>query len=92
MPRTVLASTGLPSESGALVRLVSQRLLDRTVLRARSMINRLFHLFGTRQGCEAADVDGDVRLVVTRVQHDVLMSRVSRKVHDKRLLKLIGAT
>jgi len=24
------------------------------------------------------------------VQHDVLMSRVSRKVHDKRLLKLIG--
>ncbi len=25
-----------------------------------------------------------------RVQHDVLMARVSRKVHDKRLLKLIG--
>ena len=25
-----------------------------------------------------------------RVQHDVLMSRVSRKVHDQRLLRLIG--
>jgi RNA-directed DNA polymerase len=25
-----------------------------------------------------------------RVQHDVLMSRVSRKVHDWRLLRLIG--
>ncbi|WP_261340354.1 reverse transcriptase domain-containing protein, partial [Novipirellula maiorica] len=35
-------------------------------------------------------VDMDLSKFFDRVQHDVLMSRVSRKVHDKRLLKLIG--
>ncbi|TWU51561.1 Group II intron-encoded protein LtrA [Rubripirellula reticaptiva] len=32
----------------------------------------------------------DLSKFFDRVQHDVLMARVSRKVHDKRLLKLIG--
>ncbi|MDB2686725.1 reverse transcriptase domain-containing protein [Mariniblastus sp.] len=32
----------------------------------------------------------DLSKFFDRVQHDVLMRRVSRKVHDKRLLKLIG--
>ena len=32
----------------------------------------------------------DLSKFFDRVQHDVLMSRVSRKVHDKRLLRLIG--
>lgn len=35
-------------------------------------------------------IDMDLSKFFDRVQHDVLMSRVSRKVHDKRLLKLIG--
>jgi len=35
-------------------------------------------------------VDMDLSKFFDRVQHDVLMSRVSRKVHDKRLLRLIG--
>ena len=35
-------------------------------------------------------VDMDLSKFFDRVQHDVLMSRVSRKVKDKRLLKLIG--
>ena len=35
-------------------------------------------------------VDMDLSKFFDRVQHDVLLSRVSRKVHDKRLLKLIG--
>jgi RNA-directed DNA polymerase len=35
-------------------------------------------------------VDMDLSKFFDRVQHDVLMARVSRKVHDKRLLKLIG--
>ena len=35
-------------------------------------------------------VDMDLSKFFDRVQHDVLMRRVSRKVHDKRLLKLIG--
>jgi RNA-directed DNA polymerase len=34
-------------------------------------------------------VDVDLSKFFDTVQHDVLMSRVSRKVHDKRLLKLI---
>jgi RNA-directed DNA polymerase len=32
----------------------------------------------------------DLSKFFDRVQHDVLMARVSRKVHDKELLKLIG--
>ena len=32
----------------------------------------------------------DLSKFFDRVQHDVLLARVSRKVHDKRLLKLIG--
>jgi RNA-directed DNA polymerase len=35
-------------------------------------------------------VDMDLSKFFDRVQHDVLMSRVARKVHDKRLLRLIG--
>ena len=35
-------------------------------------------------------IDVDLSKSFDRVQHDVLMCRVSRKVHDKRLLKLIG--
>ena len=35
-------------------------------------------------------VDMDLSKFFDRVQHDVLVRRVSRKVHDKRLLKLIG--
>jgi RNA-directed DNA polymerase len=35
-------------------------------------------------------VDMDLSKFFDRVQHDVLMSRVSRKVRDKRLLSLIG--
>ena len=35
-------------------------------------------------------VDMDLSKFFDRVQHDVLMARVSRKVHDKRLLALIG--
>lgn len=35
-------------------------------------------------------VDMDLSKFFDRVQHDVLMARVSRKVKDKRLLKLIG--
>jgi RNA-directed DNA polymerase len=35
-------------------------------------------------------VDMDLSKFFDRVQHDVLMARVSRKVSDKRLLKLIG--
>jgi len=35
-------------------------------------------------------VDMDLSKFFDRVQHDVLMARVARKVHDQRLLKLIG--
>jgi RNA-directed DNA polymerase len=35
-------------------------------------------------------VDMDLSKFFDRVQHDVLMARVSRKVHDKRLLVMIG--
>jgi RNA-directed DNA polymerase len=35
-------------------------------------------------------IDVDLSKFFDRVQHDVLMSRVSRKVHDRRLLRLIG--
>ena len=35
-------------------------------------------------------VDVDLSKFFDRVQHDVLMTRVSRKVHDRRLLRLIG--
>ena len=35
-------------------------------------------------------VDMDLSKFFDRVQHDVLLARVSRKVHDKRLLSLIG--
>ncbi len=35
-------------------------------------------------------VNMDLSKFFDRVQHDVLMSRVTRKVHDKRMLKLIG--
>jgi len=35
-------------------------------------------------------VDMDLSKFFDRVQHDVLLTRVARKVHDKRLLKLIG--
>jgi RNA-directed DNA polymerase len=35
-------------------------------------------------------IDMDLSNFFDRVQHDVLMARVSRKVHDRRLLKLIG--
>jgi RNA-directed DNA polymerase len=36
-------------------------------------------------------VDMDLSKFFDRVQHDVLMSRVSRKVRDRRLLRLIGS-
>ena len=42
-----------------------------------------------RQGY-AHVIDVDLSKFFDRVQHDLLMSCVSRKVHDKRLLKLIG--
>ena len=42
-----------------------------------------------RQGY-AHCVDVDLSKFFDRVQHDVLMSRVSRKVHDQRLLGLVG--
>jgi RNA-directed DNA polymerase len=32
----------------------------------------------------------DLSKFFDKVQHDVLLSQVARKVHDKRLLKLIG--
>ena len=35
-------------------------------------------------------VDMDLSTFCDRVQHDMLVVRVSRKVHDKRLLKLLG--
>ncbi len=35
-------------------------------------------------------VDMDLSKFFDRVQHDVLMTRVARQVHDRRLLKLIG--
>lgn len=35
-------------------------------------------------------VDMDLSKFFDRVQHDVLLARVSRKVHDRRLLQLIG--
>mgnify|MGYP001794068059 CR=1 FL=1 len=35
-------------------------------------------------------IDVDLSKFFDRVQHDVLMSRVSRKVHDRGLLRLIG--
>ena len=41
---------------------------------------------GGRRWC----VDMDLSKFFDRVQHDVLMSRVARKVRDKRLLRLIG--
>lgn len=41
---------------------------------------------GGRRWC----VDMDLSKFFDRVQHDVLMARVARKVRDKRLLKLIG--
>ena len=41
---------------------------------------------GGRRWC----VDMDLSKFFDRVHHDVLMARVARKVHDKRLLKLIG--
>jgi len=41
---------------------------------------------GGRRQC----VDMDLSKFFDRVQHDVLMSRVARKVRDKRLLRLIG--
>ena len=43
----------------------------------------------TRRGNRFA-VDMDLSKFFDRVQHDVLMSRLRRKVSDKRLLKLIG--
>jgi len=42
-----------------------------------------------RQGYQHV-VDVDLSKFFDRVQHDVLMSRVSRKVHDARVLRLIG--
>ena len=42
-----------------------------------------------RQGYRFA-CDVDLSKFFDRVQHDVLMSRVARRVKDKRLLKLIG--
>jgi RNA-directed DNA polymerase len=41
---------------------------------------------GGRRWC----VDMDLSKFFDRIQHDVLMARVARKVRDKRLLKLIG--
>jgi len=37
-------------------------------------------------------VDFDLDSFFDRVQHDVLMAKVARRVHDKRVLKLIGVT
>ena len=42
-----------------------------------------------RQGYQHV-VDVDLSKFFDRVQHDVLMSRVSRRVHDARVLRLIG--
>lgn len=35
-------------------------------------------------------IDMDLAKFFDKVQHDVLMVRIARKVHDRRLLKLIG--
>lgn len=35
-------------------------------------------------------VDADLSKFFDRVSHDVLMARVSRRIDDKRVLKLIG--
>ena len=43
-----------------------------------------------REGYRVA-VDADLAKFFDTVEHDVLMNRVSRKVRDKRVLKLIGA-
>lgn len=64
------------------------------------------HSFGFRKGRSAHDavklirsyiqegykiaVDIDLAQFFDRVNHDILMVRVARKVHDKRVLKLIG--
>lgn len=42
-----------------------------------------------RQGCKVA-VDLDLAKFFDRVDHDVLMSRVSRRVPDRRVLRLVG--
>jgi RNA-directed DNA polymerase len=42
-----------------------------------------------KQGCKIA-VDLDLAKFFDRVDHDILMSRVSRRVTDKRVLRLIG--
>lgn len=42
-----------------------------------------------RSGCRHC-IDMDLAKFFDKVQHDVLMVRVARKVHDRRLLKLIG--
>jgi group II intron reverse transcriptase/maturase len=63
------------------------------------------HSFGFRPGCSAHDaverarqfiaddavwcVDFDLDSFFDRVQHDALMARVARRVHDKRVLKLV---
>ena len=50
------------------------------VRQVKQLINRGLHYA----------VDVDLSKFFDTVNHDVLMSRVSRKIHDKRLLKLIG--
>jgi len=42
-----------------------------------------------REGCRIA-VDVDLSKFFDKVQHDVLMNRVSKKIRDKRVLRLIG--
>ena len=44
---------------------------------------------GLRQGYTSA-VDVDLAKFFDRVNHDVLMNRLSRRISDKRVLRLIG--
>jgi RNA-directed DNA polymerase len=56
----------------------------------RSAHDAVFQVRGyIRQGYRIA-VDMDLSKFFDTVNHDVLMHRVARKVHDKRLLRLIG--
>jgi RNA-directed DNA polymerase len=54
---------------------------------AHGAIKQIQHTI--RQGYRHC-VDMDLSKFFDRAQHDVLMARVARKVHDKRLLQLIG--
>ncbi len=86
-----------------LSRLIQQAILQ--VLQPRFDVSFSAHSYGFRPGRSAHDavlaaqryvqegfrwvVDLDVEKFFDRVNHDVLMARVARRIKDKRLLKLI---